>query len=455
MDAATSDESRMMLTHHMRENGTQSHSHDLRNDFVQNLAEEVLKTHDLNFASRPSVAMLNKLLYDSQDIALARYGEYWRQAKKICVLHLLSSKKVQSFGAIREEEVELMIKNVSQKSSLGPVNLTKLLNSLTANTLSRVSLGNKHYMEQGVSNKLCKLLEELSAFFETSRLEDYFPYLAWVYMINGVNERMNKWFQDWDGFLDQVINDHVVHGIGSQNTINADFVDVLLSLQKDQDSSLSLTMNNIKAIITDMFGGGTDTSFILLDWAMVELMRNPKEMKKVQDEIRCVMKEKTKIEESDIAQMAYLKAVIKETLRLHPPLPLLVPHESIKEATIKGYRVPEKTMVIVNAWAIGRETKSWENPEEFRPERFLNSSIDFKGNDFQLIPFGSGRRICPGIQFAMAGVELALASLLYRFDWRLPDDIKAEELDMTEAPGSTVRRMPNLHVIATAHQSHV
>ncbi|KAK1303901.1 Cytochrome P450 71A4 [Acorus calamus] len=417
------------------------------------LAQEVFKTHDLVFANRPSLMIANKLFYNFEDVAFTPYGDYWRQARKICVLHLLSSKRVQSFGAIREDEVELMIKKVSRNTSLEPVNLTMLLNSLTANTISRVSLGN--YLEEGLSNKLCKLVEELSALFETSHLEDYFPYLEWVNAFNGVNEKMNNWFRDWDGFLDQVINDHVVRGVGSQNSINADLVDVLLSLQKDQDSSLSLTMNNIKAIITDMFAAGTDTSFILLDWVMVELMRSPKAMKEVQDEIRCIIEEKTKIKESDIAQMAYLKAVIKETLRLHPPAPLLVPHESMKEATIRGYRVPAKTMIMVNAWTIGRDKKSWEKPEEFRPERFLNSTIDFKGNDFQFIPFGSGRRICPGIQFAMAGVELALANLLCRFDWRLPDDMKAEELDMTEAPGITVRRMSNLLVIATAHQSCV
>ncbi|KAK1325242.1 Cytochrome P450 71A1 [Acorus calamus] len=204
-----------------------------------------------------------------------------------------------------------------------------------------------------------------------------------------------------------------------------------------------------------MFSAGTDTSFALLDWTMAELMRNQKAMKKVQDEIRCIMKDKTKIEESDIAKMAYLYAVIKETLRLHPPATMLLPRESMKEAIIRGYRVPAKTTVMVNAWAIGRDPKLWEDPEEFRPERFLNSSIDFKGNDFQLIPFGSGRRICPGMQFAMAEVELALASLLYRFDWRLPEKMKAEELDMREAPGLTVRRMPNLLVIATPHQSRM
>ncbi|KAK1274616.1 Cytochrome P450 71A1 [Acorus gramineus] len=220
---------------------------------------------------------------------------------------------------------------------------------------------------------------------------------------------------------------------------------------KKQKFSFRIPKNNVAKALgqkdvkilrqIDMFAAGTGTSFILLDWAMVELMRSPKAMKKVQDEIRCIMKEKTKIEERDMAQMAYLKAVIKETLGLHPPAPLLVPHESMKEATIKGYRVPAKTMIMVNAWAIGRDTKSWEKPEEFRPERFLNSSIDFEGNDFQFIPFGSGRRICRGIQFAMVVVELVLANLFCRFDWRLPDDMKAEELDMTGAPGITLRRI--------------
>lgn len=160
-----------------------------------------------------------------------------------------------------------------------------------------------------------------------------------------------------------------------------------------------------------MFAGGTDTTYTVLDWAMTELLRHPKVMEELQTEIRKVWGDKTDISEDDLDQMHYLQAVIKETLRLHPPIPLLVPRRATKDVRIHGYDVARGTQVIINAWAIGRDPLSWEKPEEFLPERFLNNSIDFKGNHFELIPFGSGRRICPGILFAMKINELLLANL--------------------------------------------
>ncbi|KAJ0989206.1 hypothetical protein J5N97_007562 [Dioscorea zingiberensis] len=198
-----------------------------------------------------------------------------------------------------------------------------------------------------------------------------------------------------------------------------------------------------------MFAAGTDTTFTALDWTMAELIRNPGVMKKVQEEIKEVVKGKGNVSEEDIDQMSYLKAVIKEVLRLHPPLPLLVPRESTERVKLHGFEIPTKTRVIINAWAIGRDPKTWERPEEFWPERFLNSVVDFKGQDFQLIPFGAGRRGCPGIMFAISTIELALATLLHHFDWKMPDGMSAEELDMSESPGITVHRKTSLVVQAT------
>lgn len=169
-----------------------------------------------------------------------------------------------------------------------------------------------------------------------------------------------------------------------------------------------------------MFAAGTDTTYTVLEWAMTELLRNPEILRKVQNEVQGIVKEKQHITEDDLENMHYLKAVIKETLRLHPPIPLLVPRESIQDVKVMGYDIAAGTLVITNSWAIGRDPTSWEEPNEFRPERFLGTSIDFKGHDFELIPFGAGRRGCPGTMFAMAINELALANLLHKFDWALP-----------------------------------
>jgi len=200
-----------------------------------------------------------------------------------------------------------------------------------------------------------------------------------------------------------------------------------------------------------MFAAGTDTTHTALEWTMTELLKHPEVMKKAQDEIRRITGNKISVTQDDVEKTLYLKAVIKESLRLHPPIPTLIPRESTKDVKVQGYDILAKTRVIINAWAIGRDPSSWENPDEFRPERFLESAIDFKGNDFQFIPFGAGRRGCPGTTFASSVIEITLASLLHKFNWALPGGAKPEDLDITEAPGLAIHRKFPLVVIATPH----
>ena len=184
---------------------------------------------------------------------------------------------------------------------------------------------------------------------------------------------------------------------------------------------------------------------------MIEMIRNPRVIKKAQDEVREVFGTKGSVDETGLSDMKYLKSVIKETLRLHPSAPLLIPRECGEMYEIGGYEIPAKTRIIVNAWAIGRDPNYWTEPESFIPERFLGSSIDFKGNNFEYIPFGAGRRICPGMSFGLINVELPLALLLYHFDWKLPSGLKHEDLDMTESFGATLKRKDVLHLIPTAY----
>uniref|UniRef100_A0A803Q855 Cytochrome P450 n=1 Tax=Cannabis sativa TaxID=3483 RepID=A0A803Q855_CANSA len=200
----------------------------------------------------------------------------------------------------------------------------------------------------------------------------------------------------------------------------------------------------------NIFGAGSDTSAVTIESAMAEMMRNPRVMKKAQDEVREIFGKKG-LDESSINEMKYLKLVIKEVLRLHPPASMLVPRESREKCEINGYEIPTKTRIIVNAWAIGRDPKYWIEPESFMPERFVDSSIDFKGNNFEYLPFGAGRRICPGISFALSNVELPLAFLLYHFDWKLPDGMKPEQLDMTDRFGIVIYRKNDLYLIPSKY----
>lgn len=197
----------------------------------------------------------------------------------------------------------------------------------------------------------------------------------------------------------------------------------------------------------DVFAAGSETSATVTDWAFCELIKNPTLMRKAQAELREVFNTKGKVDETSMSETKFLKLIIKETLRLHSAAPLLIPRECREQCEINGFNIPAKTKVIVNAWAIGRDPNYWIEPESFIPERFVDSAIDYKGTNFELIPFGAGRRICPGILFGLASVDFHLANLLYQFDWKLPEGMKNQDLDMTESSGLTVRRKDDLCLI--------
>ncbi|EEF27944.1 cytochrome P450, putative, partial [Ricinus communis] len=197
----------------------------------------------------------------------------------------------------------------------------------------------------------------------------------------------------------------------------------------------------------DVFSAGSETSSTTVEWAMSELMKNPRVLEKAQAEVRQVFCRKRSINEESLQELNYLKLVIKETLRLHPPVPLLLPRECREDCVINGYDIPAKSRVMVNVWAIGRDPNWWIDAEKFFPERFLDNAIDYKGNNFEFLSFGAGRRMCPGMSFGVANVELPLAMLLYHFDWKLPYGLKPENLDMSECLGAGVRKKEELCLI--------
>ena len=180
---------------------------------------------------------------------------------------------------------------------------------------------------------------------------------------------------------------------------------------------------------------------------MTHLIRNPRVLNKVQAEVRQVIKNKDHITDEDIEKLEYLKMVIKETLRINPLVPLLVPREASKDIKIAGYDIPKKTWIHVNVWAVHRNPNVWKDPESFIPERFMNNEIDYKGLDFELLPFGSGRRMCPGMGMGMALVHLTLINLLYRFDWKLPEGMEAKDVDLEESYGLVCPKKVPLRLI--------
>ncbi|CAI0450805.1 unnamed protein product [Linum tenue] len=408
-------------------------------------AREIMKTHDHNFSGRVESAVAAKLLYDYEDISTAPYGEGWRQRRGVCVVHLLSNRRVQSFRRVREEETAILMKRMRDQRV---VDLSESFATLTNDVVCRAALGRK-YSELGSNGgrKFNELLLEFMELLGSFNVGDFIPWLRWINIFTGFSVRVDTIAKEFDDFLEEVVDEHTrkLENRASRET------DPLFLLVIG-----IITKFEIVFCGQDMFAAGTDTSYTVLEWAMTELLRHPKTMERLRDEARRVGKGEAEINEDDLDEMLYLKAVMKETLRMYPPIPLLVPRKPSRSVEIEGYHVPAGTMTMVNAWAIGRDPGIWEQPEEFMPERFLNDGckVDFRGQDFELIPFGAGRRGCPGISFAMATNELVLANMVNGFDWSLPEGMRVDELDMGECPGLTIHKKVKLVAVCTPRQLH-
>ncbi|KAJ7945465.1 Cytochrome P450 [Quillaja saponaria] len=413
-------------------------------------AGQVLKNHDLDCCYRPLSAGTGRLSYNCRDIAFAPYGNYWKEMRKFCVLELFSTKKVKSFRFIREQEVASLIDSISQSSlSAIPVDLCEKMMSLTASITCRVAFGKRFEGNEFDEGKFQEVVNEAMAMLGSFSASDFFPYVGWIVdKLTGLHDRLERSFHDLDGFYQQVIDQHL-DSKETKHEEEQDIIDMLLKLQRNRTEidAVQFTQDHIKAILMNIFLGGVDTTAITVVWAMAELIRNPRAMKKSQEEIRNCVGNKEEVDEGDIEQLKYLKMVVKETLRLHPPAPLLIPRETMSHFKINGYDIYPKTQVYVNAWAIQRDPDIWTSPEEFVPERFEDESIDFNGQNYELLPFGSGRRGCPGMYLGHSTVELALANLLYCFDWKLPDGLKEEDVNMEEVAGLTLYKKLPLNLV--------
>ncbi|KAJ4703400.1 Cytochrome P450 [Melia azedarach] len=412
-------------------------------------AKEVLKTNEIMFAQRPEVYAVEVMSYDHSSFVFSPYNDYWRQLRKISVLELLSAKRVLSFRSIREEEIWDLVEFISFSEGQ-TINLSEKIFAMTNNVVSRAAFGKK--CKDG--HDFTKLLEEIMSFAGGFDIADLFPSLTFLRYLTGIKSALMKIQKKIDKILEDIVVEHqrkrkdIANGIAKPD--GEDLIDTLLNYTEADDIDFHLTIDQIKAVIMDVFSAGSETSATSMEWAMAELLKNPRAMEKAQAEIRQACKGKSKIEEADIQDLDYFKAVIKETFRLHSPAPL-IPREARETCQISGYRVPAKAKILINVYAMGRDPAIWTDPECFKPERFEGSSIDFRGNHFELLPFGGGRRICPAISFATANIELGLAQILYHFDWKLPNGIRLEDLDMTEDFRMTARKKDNLHVIATTH----
>ncbi|KAK2373012.1 hypothetical protein P8452_46189 [Trifolium repens] len=415
-------------------------------------ARQVLQVQDNIFSNRPATIAIKYLTYDRADMVFAHYGPFWRQMRKLCVMKLFSRKHAESWQSVRDE-VDHAVQTVSDNMG-NPVNIGELVFNLTKNIIYRAAFGSSSREGQ---DEFIGILQEFSKLFGAFNISDFLPCLGAIDP-QGLNARLVKARKALDSFIDKIIDEHMQknNDVGNEET---DMVDELLAFYSEEgklnnesddlQSFIKLTKDNIKAIIMDVMFGGTETVASAVEWAMAELMKSPKDLKKVQQELDEVVGLTRRVEESDFEKLTYLKCVLKETLRLHPPVPLLL-HETAENATVNGYFIPKCARVMINVWAIGRDKNCWEEPESFKPSRFLKPGMpDFKGCHFEFIPFGSGRRSCPGMQLGLYALDLAVTHLLHCFNWELPDGMKPSEMDMSDVFGLTAPKASRLVAIPT------
>lgn len=351
---------------------------------------------------------------------------------------MFTTQRLDAKIDLRRQKVEELLAHVrencllQQAVDVGQIAFSTTLN-LVSNTVFSVDLIDfKSKSAQEFKDVVWKILEDAGR----PNLAGYFPLLKWVDPL-GARRRMEAHFRKMHAIFDRLIDQRLQWRSQNDYARRNDFLDAILSQYRE--SGAEFERYEIKALFMDIFVAGSDTSSTTIEWAMAELLHNPKAMAKARSELAETIGKGKQVEESDIVNLPYLQAVVKETLRLHPPVPLLIPHMALSTAEVCGFTIPQNTQVIVNTWAIGRDGDIWADPTSFLPERFLDSKIDFKGQDFELIPFGAGRRICPGLPLAFRMVHLMLASLLHFFDWKLPDGVVPEEMNMRDKFGITLQ----------------
>ncbi|CAM0955707.1 unnamed protein product [Alopecurus aequalis] len=409
-------------------------------------AREIMKTQDLAFASRPITPTGKVLLGDSPGLVFAPYGEAWRQLRRICTLELFTPRRVRSFRPVREEEVGRLLRSLALSSSPeAQVNLSELISAYVADSAVRAVIGSRFKGRDAFLRILERRIKVAPAQF----LPDLFPSSRLALFVSRMPRQMKRERREMMEFIGTIVHEHQESSRAGTAGDDEDFLHVLLRIQKEGKLDPPLTDDDIKTVIVDIFVASSETSSTVMQWAMAELMRNPRVMRKAQEEVRRVLNGENVVTEESLGGLRYLDLIIKEVLRLHPPVTTLLPRECRTPCKVLGFDVPAGVMVLVNAWAIGRDPAYWDQPKEFSPERFEGGAVDFKGTDFEYIPFGAGRRMCPGMGFGLANMELALASLLYHFDWELPDGTEPGKVDMTELLGITTRRRNHLLLVPT------
>ncbi|KAG4982580.1 hypothetical protein JHK82_027432 [Glycine max] len=419
------------------------------------MARQCLKTHETCFLNRPKRTNLDYITYGSSDFVLAPYGPYWSFMKRLCMTELLGGRMLHQHLPIREEETKLFFKSMMKKACFGEeVNIGKELAMLANNIITRMALGRRCCDDvEGEGDQLIELVKEMTELGGKFNLGDMLWFVKRL-DLQGFGKRLESVRSRYDAIMEKIMKEHEdarKKEMGGDEAVR-DLLDILLDIYNDESSEIGLTRENIKAFIMNMFGAGTETSATTIEWALAELINHPDIMLKARQEIDSVVGKNRLVEESDILNLPYVQSIVKETMRLHPTGPLIV-RQSTEDCNVNGYDIPALTTLFVNVWAIGRDPNYWENPLEFKPERFLNeegqSPLDLKGQHFELLSFGAGRRSCPGASLALQIIPNTLAGMIQCFEWKVGEEGKGM-VDMEEGPGMALPRAHPLQCFPAA-----
>ncbi|XP_068659366.1 p-coumarate 3-hydroxylase-like [Aristolochia californica] len=418
------------------------------------LAREVLKEKDQWLTDRPRNRSREKFSRGGKDLIWADYGPHYVKVRKVCNLELFTPKRLENLRPIREEEVTAMVEAIfrdctkEEGKQVADLVVKEYLSPVAFNNITRIAIGKRLMDDKG---KMCEQGAELKSFMNEGiklgamlMAAEYVPWLRLFAATNVEAAIIDDREARRNRLTLAIMNEHTHLRLKTNSTYHH-FLDALLTMQDKYE----LSDDTVISLLWDMFTAGLDTTVIAVEWAMAEIVRNPRVQKKIQQELDRVVGKERVMTELDVPNLPYLRSVTKESLRLHPSTPLMLPHKATADVQIGGYDIPKGSIVHVNVWAIGRDPTVWKEPLVFRPERFLEEDIDIKGHDFRVLPFGAGRRVCPGAQLAINLVQSMLGHLLHHFEWALPQGVKPDDVDMMESPGMVTFMRTPLRAVPT------
>ncbi|KAM7265617.1 hypothetical protein ACFE04_003300 [Oxalis oulophora] len=407
------------------------------------LAKEFLKTNEASFSERHVSHSIRYISNDSS-FAFSPFGNFVKGMRKFSILKLLGSQTLSKLEPLRTLELKHFLRVIHEKSKhREPVNVSHELVKLTNNIIAQMMWSMRSTDMRVHQEEAWTIVRDTNQVFGEANVANYIPFFKYINFRSARRyKRVRKLFH---GMVDQIIADRVEvrKKRKAKETFQGDegvkdFLEILLDL--------------------DFFTAGTDSAAVAIEWALAELFTHSELLKRAQQEIEDLVGKDKLVEESDCLNLPFIQAIVKETFRLHPPIPLLM-RKAIEPREVNGYKIPKGTVLYVNVWSMGRDPKNWENPTEFKPERFLksgdSSNIDVKGQNFQYLPFGTGRRVCIAIPLALQEVYTTLATMIQCFDFEAVDTKgnKLDVLDTTESIGITAPRAVNLLCVPSPRMS--